>query len=69
MTILQSDRAGNSNLGIRLDSVHGQRGKFHASAQKDTARTRDNETDDDNSSSRGIIRKTEITVSSSDFRV
>ncbi|CAF3495999.1 hypothetical protein SNK03_005806 [Fusarium graminearum] len=60
----------NSNGGIRLDSVGGRRGTFHASAKPDTKRSRDNETDDDNSSSKGIIRKTEITVSSSsDFHV
>ncbi|CEI61683.1 hypothetical protein FVEN_g2749 [Fusarium venenatum] len=66
----ESDRGpGNSNLGIKLDSIHGQRGKFRASVQRGTTRAPDNETDDDNSSSRGIIRKTEITVSSSEFHV
>ncbi|KAM0410837.1 hypothetical protein ACHAPD_010650 [Fusarium lateritium] len=70
MGIFQSDRGpGNSNLGIKLDSIHGQRGKFRASVQRGTTRAPDNETDDDNSSSRGIIRKTEITVSSSEFHV
>ncbi|KAI1046654.1 hypothetical protein LB505_011183 [Fusarium chuoi] len=57
----------NSGQGIRLDSINGRKGTFHASAQRVPSRARDHETDDDNSSSKGIIRKTEIRVSSSRF--
>ncbi|KAM0553295.1 hypothetical protein ACHAPJ_007308 [Fusarium lateritium] len=60
---------GNSGLGIRLDSVNGRKGPegFQASAERVPTRARENETDDDNSSSKGIIRKTEISVSSYRF--
>ncbi|KAH7153893.1 hypothetical protein DER46DRAFT_637991 [Fusarium sp. MPI-SDFR-AT-0072] len=55
----------NSGQGIRLDSINGRKGTFHASAQRVPSRARDHETDDDNSSSKGIIRKTELRNSSS----
>ncbi|KAF5620197.1 integral membrane protein [Fusarium sp. NRRL 52700] len=57
----------NSGQGIRLDSINGRKGTFHASAQRAPSQARDHETDDDNSSSKGIIRKTEVRVSSSRF--
>ncbi|KAJ4050648.1 hypothetical protein NW761_005444 [Fusarium oxysporum] len=57
----------NSGQGIRLDSINGQKGTCHASAQRVPSRARDHETDDDNSSSKGIIRKTEVRVSSSRY--
>ncbi|EXK82467.1 hypothetical protein FOQG_13180 [Fusarium oxysporum f. sp. raphani 54005] len=57
----------NSGQGIRLDSINGRKGSFHASAQRVPSRARDHETDDDNSSSKGIIRKTEVRVSSSRY--
>ncbi|KAF5008709.1 hypothetical protein FDECE_5036 [Fusarium decemcellulare] len=53
------DILGSSGPGIRLDSVNGRKGTFHASAHRVPSRARENETDDDNSSSKGIIRKTE----------
>ncbi|KAF5602421.1 uncharacterized protein FSUBG_7728 [Fusarium subglutinans] len=40
----------NSGQGIRLDSINGRKGTFHASAQRVPSRARDHETDDDNSS-------------------
>ncbi|KAH7241313.1 hypothetical protein BKA59DRAFT_528924 [Fusarium tricinctum] len=58
----------NSGLGIRLDSVGGRKGTFQASAQHTTPRVGDHETDDDNSSSKGIIRKTEFSISSTRYR-
>ncbi|KAL4731458.1 hypothetical protein ACLX1H_000426 [Fusarium chlamydosporum] len=60
---------GGSNIGIRLDSMHGQKATFHASATRAPTRSRENETDEDNSSSKGIIRKSEVSVSSSRFHV
>ncbi|KAF4460500.1 integral membrane [Fusarium albosuccineum] len=63
------DILGSSGPGIRLDSVNGRKGTFHASAHRVPSRARENETDDDNSSSKGIIRKTEVSVSSTRFHV
>jgi hypothetical protein len=57
----------NSGLGIRLDSVGGRKETFQASAQHTMTRGGDQETDDDNSSSKGIIRKTELSITSTRY--
>lgn len=68
---LQSgDALGSAGPGIKLGSLSGNDRTYHASAKRGTSRagTREHETDDDDSSSRkGIIRKTDIHVSTSTF--
>ncbi|KAH6967571.1 hypothetical protein BKA56DRAFT_497580 [Ilyonectria sp. MPI-CAGE-AT-0026] len=54
---------GNSGLGIRLESLNGHNKTYHASAKRAPSGTREHETDDDASSRKGIIRKTEVFIS------
>ncbi|EXF74472.1 hypothetical protein CFIO01_01950 [Colletotrichum fioriniae PJ7] len=66
------DALGSAGPGIKLGSLSGNDRTYHASAKRGTSRagTREHETDDDDSSSRkGIIRKTDIHVSTSTFHV
>ncbi|KAK1700610.1 hypothetical protein BDP55DRAFT_643623 [Colletotrichum godetiae] len=66
------DALGSAGPGIKLGSLSGNDRTYHASAKRGTSRSgaREHETDDDDSSSRkGIIRKTDIHVSTSTFHV
>ncbi|KAL0778187.1 hypothetical protein CaCOL14_005840 [Colletotrichum acutatum] len=66
------DALGSAGPGIKLGSLSGNDRTYHASAKRGTSRAgvREHETDDDDSSSRkGIIRKTDIHVSTSTFHV
>ncbi|KAH8763606.1 hypothetical protein F5883DRAFT_676241 [Diaporthe sp. PMI_573] len=59
---------GNSGRGIKLNSIGGNNGGYHASAKRANSGALELELDDDDSSRRGIMRKTEVHVSSSSFR-
>ncbi|RBR26411.1 uncharacterized protein FIESC28_00816 [Fusarium coffeatum] len=54
-----------SNHGIRLNHMTGRKEDFRTSAQRGQTTVTGNDTDEDNSSARRIIRKTEVSVSSS----
>jgi hypothetical protein len=61
--IQQSENAlGSSGPGIRLDSINKHDRPFH-SAKVTASGFRELETDDDGSSRKGIVRKTDIYVS------
>ncbi|KAG6354386.1 hypothetical protein INS49_004403 [Diaporthe citri] len=59
---------GGSGPGIKLSSMSGHNQGYHASAKRTNSVAPGMEVDDDDSSRKGIMRKTEVHVSSSSFR-
>ncbi|POS72773.1 hypothetical protein DHEL01_v208833 [Diaporthe helianthi] len=55
---------GGSGRGIKLGSMNGSNGAYHASARRAHSGATELELEDDDSSRRGIMRKTEVHVSS-----
>lgn len=58
---------GGSGRGIKLSSMGGNNGGYHASAKRANSGALELELEDDDSSRKGIMRKTDIHVSSSSF--
>ncbi|KAM0425288.1 hypothetical protein ACHAPT_009344 [Fusarium lateritium] len=60
----ESDNAlGSAGAGIKLGSLNDHNAVYHASAKRGPLRSTEGQIDDDDSSSKGIMRKTDIFVS------
>lgn len=63
----RTDGIRSNNPGIKLDSLPGHHPGYHASAKGRDPLAQDLELDDDDSSRKGIMRRTEVHVTSSDY--